>query len=69
LLVQALVGQLRPLLQAVERFEQSIAKLAPHLILPRFHVHQIVDNSLMNGGTDGQEGIGTEAGVHGGVQG
>ena len=31
LLVEALVGQLRPLLQAVERFEQSIAKLAPTL--------------------------------------
>src|SRR5512145_1499197 len=39
------------------------------MILPRFHVHQIVDNRLMNGGGDGQEGIGTEAGVHRGVQG
>ena len=39
------------------------------VILPRFHVHQIVDNRLMNGGGDGQEGIGTEAGVHRGVQG
>ena len=29
------------------------------LTLPRFHVHQIVGNFLMNGGRDEQEGTGT----------
>ena len=32
--------------------------------LPRFHVHQIVVNLLMNGERDGEERSGTESSVH-----
>ena len=35
------------------------------LTLPRFHVHQIVGNFLMNGERYGQEGAGCEPAVHG----
>lgn len=35
------------------------------LTLPRFHVHQNVDNFLMNGERDGQQSIGTEPTVPG----
>lgn len=35
------------------------------LTLPRFHVHQNVDNFLMNGERDGQQSIGTEPAVPG----
>jgi hypothetical protein len=35
------------------------------LTLPRFDVHQNVDNFLMNGERDGQEIVGTEPAVHG----
>jgi hypothetical protein len=38
------------------------------LTLPRFHVHQIVGNFLMNGGRNGKEGVGSESAVHRGVQ-
>ncbi len=45
--------------------EGSVKK---ELTLSRFHVHQIVGNFLMKGGRDGDEGIGCESAVHGGVQ-
>jgi hypothetical protein len=35
------------------------------LALPQFHVHQIVDNHLMNEERYGQEGAGPEPAVHG----
>ena len=44
------------------------AVLLRRVTLPRFHVHQIVGNFLMNGGRDGKEGVGSESAVHGGVQ-
>lgn len=37
---------------------------ANRLTLPRFHVHQIVGNFLMNGERNGQEGVGSEPAVH-----
>src|SRR5205823_2058363 len=38
------------------------------LTLPRIHVHQIAGRFLMNGGRDGQEGVGAEPTVHGRLQ-
>jgi len=35
------------------------------LTLPGFDVDQIIDNYLMNGGRNGQEGEGAESAVHG----
>jgi hypothetical protein len=32
--------------------------------LPWFHVHQIVCTFLMNGGRDGQKGVGWESAIH-----
>ncbi len=49
----------------------SVARIAlehglnANLTLPRFHVHQIVGNFLMNGERYGQEGAGPEPAVHG----
>ena len=59
---------------AVSTSEPKVAALTrpysglPSLTLSRFHVHQIVGNFLMKGGRDGDEGIGCESAVHGGVQ-
>jgi len=38
------------------------------LTLPRFHVHQIFDSFLMDGGNNGKERSGSESAVHRGVQ-
>jgi hypothetical protein len=41
------------------------ARAKRSMTLPRFDVHQNVDNFLMNGERDGQEIVGTEPAVHG----
>lgn len=63
--------------QAKRLYEQVLIKQPRHfdalhlqgviarMTLPRFHVHQIVVNFLMNGERDEQEGAGPEPAIHG----
>ncbi len=56
-----------------ERRQQLVhpAHTKPELVamtLPWFHVHQKFGTFLMNGGRNGQESVGSESALHGGVQ-
>ena len=48
-----------------KRGMENALRAKPEVTLPRFHVHQIADNFLMNGERNEQEGVGAEQAVHG----
>ena len=54
----------RPTRESTTTHRLATALDTTWLTLPRFHVHQILGNFLMNGERDGQEGSGTEPAVH-----
>ena len=67
LLGYALYVLQQPIVAAVQHVRIG-QRVIGSVTLPRFHVHQIVGNFLMNGGRDGKEGVGSESAVHRGVQ-